>query len=423
MHDFDRFLSDLKTLIGYKTTLGEKTDTAPFGEQNRLALSHFLSIAKDMGFATTDYDGYGGEITFGDGEEVGIIGHLDVVPTGIGWENDPFTLTEKNGVLYARGIVDDKTAPLQCLYALKELKDSGKTPKRKIRLFVGCDEESGWRDIDYMKGKTTFPKYGFSPDGNFPLSYAEKGITVVTFSIPLLKNFHSLKGGTVVNAVCDYATATPTKDGIDLALIKKHGLSLEDGVIVSRGKASHGSAPHLGKNAIKPLFDYFLDMGENVAPVIDYLFNDRSGVGLVQNEQGVTTLSPDLLIEDSEGIKLVCDCRIPAPATTLDLKPIFDSFGISYTAIEKHPPVMTEKDGWLVSALLSAYNSVMGGEAQPISLGGSTFARAFDKGVAFGPEFPDKEYNIHDKNECVSLLDLEKSYEIYKQAIFNLALK
>lgn len=423
MKDFDNFFADLKTLIGFKTTLGEKTANAPFGSENRKALSHFLSIAKDMGFQTTDFDGYGGEITFGEGEEVGIIGHLDVVPTGIGWESDPFTLTEKEGVLYARGIVDDKTAPLQCLYALKELKDNNIYPKRKIRLFIGCDEESGWRDIDYMKSKTTFPKYGFSPDGNFPLSYAEKGITIATFSIPRLKNFHSLKGGTVVNAVCDLATAVPLENGVNLDLLKKHGLSLENGVIVSRGKASHGSAPHLGKNAIKPLFEYFADMGENVKNVIDYLFNDRGGVGLIQNEQGKTTLSPDLLIEEGDCVKLVCDCRIPAPAKMSDVTKVFETFGITFSAVEKHPPVMTEKDGWLVDCLMSAYNSVMGGKAQPISLGGSTFARAFERGVAFGPEFPDKNYNIHDKNECVSIDDLKKSYEIYKQAIFNLALK
>jgi acetylornithine deacetylase/succinyl-diaminopimelate desuccinylase-like protein len=54
-------------------------------------------------------------------------------------------------------------------------------------------------------------------------------------------------------------------------------------------------------------------------------------------------------------------------------------------------------------------------------LGGSTFARAFKKGCAFGPEFKGKEYNIHDANEQVSKEDLIKSYQIYKRAIFNLA--
>lgn len=423
MLDFNSFLSDLKQLISFKSVNAEKEDGMPFGEQNYRALTFFLDLAKSMGFDTINYDGYGGEVYFGKGEEVGIIGHLDVVPTGIGWDSDPFTLTEKDGVLYARGIVDDKTAPLLCLYALKELKDSGKPLGRKIRLIVGCDEESGWRDIDYISSKTTIPEYGFSPDGNFPLSYAEKGITIVTFTLPLLKNFSCVKGGTVVNAVCDYATAIPTEKGVDEKLLKKHGLSLKDGVIESRGKASHGSAPHLGINALKALFNYFADMGEDVGNVIEYLFNDKGGVKLIKNEQGITTLSPDIIKEEDGKIKIICDCRIPAPATLSDLIPVFDSFCIDYVATEKHPPVMVEKDGWFVDCLLSAYNEVTGDKATPISLGGSTFARAFNKGCAFGPEFPNKDYNIHDANEHVSVDDLLKSYEIYKRAIFNLLVK
>ena len=165
---YNEFLTDLKHLISFKSVLGESKKDMPFGEQNALALNFILSLAKKFGFETINYDNYGGEIIFGEGEEVGIIGHLDVVPIGIGWNSDPFTLTEKDGVLFARGIVDDKTAPLQCLYALKEIKDCGIKPNRKIRLIIGCDEESGWRDIDYIKTKTTLPEYGFSPDGNFP---------------------------------------------------------------------------------------------------------------------------------------------------------------------------------------------------------------------------------------------------------------
>ncbi len=420
---YNEFLTDLKHLLSFKSVLGESKKDMPFGEQNALALSFILSLAKKFGFETINYDNYGGEIIFGEGEEVGIIGHLDVVPTGIGWESDPFTLTEKDGVLYARGIVDDKTAPLQCLYALREIKQIGVKPNRKIRLIVGCDEESGWRDIDYIKTKTTLPEYGFSPDGNFPLSYAEKGITIATFTIPALKNFSNLKGGTVVNAVCDFAQATPTDKGIDIALLKKHGLTLNNGVIESRGKAAHGSCPHLGINALKALFEYFLDMGEDVKNIVDYLFYDKGDISLIENEQGKVTLSPDLLIEENGKIKIVCDCRIPAPLQTTDLLSTFDKFNLPYTAVEKHPSVMVEKNGWFVDCLLSAYNSATGESATPISLGGSTFARAFNKGCAFGPEFPDKNYNIHDANEHISVEDLLLSFDIYKRAILNLLSK
>ena len=82
--------------------------------------------------------------------------------------------------------------------------------------------------------------------------------------------------------------------------------------------------------------------------------------------------------------------------------------------------MMTEKEGWMVSALLTSLEQVTGKKQTPFSLGGSTFARAFSKGCAFGPEFADKSYNIHDANECVSKEDLLIWYDIYKTAIFNL---
>ena len=47
--------------------------------------------------------------------------------------------------MYARGSVDDK-GPLAATYiAMKLLKDAGFTPKKQVRLIMGCDEESGSR--------------------------------------------------------------------------------------------------------------------------------------------------------------------------------------------------------------------------------------------------------------------------------------
>ena len=421
MKNYQEFLEDLKTLISFKTVSAPAEENAPFGKENKRALEFFLSVAKEMGFETVNYDNYAGEVTFGNGEEIGIIGHLDVVPTGIGWETDPFTLTEKDGYLFGRGLMDDKAPTLLCLYALKELKDSGIKINKKFRLFAGCNEETGWQDFEYLKTKTTMPEYGISPDGNFPVGYAEKGITVVDFELPTLKRFHNLKGGTVINAVCDYAQVCADDDGINVDLIKKFGLTLNGKVIESKGKAAHGSNPHLGKNALKPLFEYFLAMGEDVQKVLDYLFNDKAGVFNAITEQGGITFSPDLAKEENGKIIISCDCRIPAPLTKENLFKFFDKFGIKYSYIEKHEPMMVEKDGWFVSTLLNAYNTITGKNEKPTTMGGCSFARCFKKGCAFGPDFKTYETNIHDANERVKIDDLLTAYEIYKKAIFDLA--
>ena len=423
MVNFNDFIADLKTLISFKSVADEKTKDYPFGEQIYAALNFFLTRAKQMGFQTINYDNHAGEVRFGQGEEVGIIGHLDVVPTGIGWDSDPFALTEKDDVYYARGILDDKTSPLLCLYILKELKDSGVKMDRTFRLFVGCDEESGWRDVNYLKTKTVMPEYGFSPDGNFPLSYAEKGITEVKFTLKKLNRFKSLNGGRALNVVCDYACAVADDQAIDKKLLKKYNLSLSKGnLIESFGKAAHGSTPHLGTNAIKPLLQYMSDMGEDVKDALSLFFKDGVLPGF-SNEQGDVTLSPNLLSEENGNYTLTCDCRIPAPLSIEALLAFFSSFNLAFTTSERHPPMMAEKDGWFVSALLSAHDSVMQTKSKPFSMGGSTFARAFKKGCAFGPAFSSEKGNIHDANEYLSKKDLLLGYDIYKKAIFNLAKK
>ena len=423
MKDFDLFIKDLATLISFESVYATPEEGKPFGEAVSSALNAFASIAKRLGFSVTSHDGYLVEVSYGEGEEVGIIGHLDVVPVGIGWNTPPFKLTEKEGIYYGRGIVDNKSPILLCLYALNELKNSGKDSGRKFRLFAGGDEESGWRDVEYFNRVGSFPDYGFSPDGNFPLTYAEKGITEIQFCLDAPKNFYELSGGTALNAVCDYAKCKVSKNAINKELLEKYSLKINGDIIESFGKAAHGSTPHLGKNAILPLLSYMSEVGENYSDAINFIFNDVLGVSKLCTEQGAVTLSPNLLTQEGNKIYLTCDCRIPYPLTEEDVKAVLDKFKIPYTTKLRHPPMCASKDGWLVTSLINAYNEVTGENAQPIAMGGSTFARAFKYGCSFGPSTNgDLECGgLHDANEFASKSYLLKCYEIYKKAIFNLA--
>ena len=79
-----------------------------------------------------------------------------------------------------------------------------------------------------------------------------------------------------------------------------------------------------------------------------------------------------------------------------------------------------DKNGWFVTALLGAYNEIMNENASPISMGGSTYARAFKFGCAFGAEFPNGNSVAHKPNEFMTKEQMLKSYQIYKKAIENL---
>ena len=403
MENYSEFLKDLSALVAFPSVQGEKTKDAPFGKEVKSALEYFLNIAKNFGLETINYDNYAGEVTFGEGEEIGIIGHLDVVPEGNGWKTPPYNLTEKDGVLYGRGVGDDKAPLLLTLYILKELKESGFTCNKKFRLFAGCNEETGWKDAEYLKKATRLPVYGFSPDGNFPVSYAEKGICIIEFTLNKFKNFNNVSGGTVVNAVCGKATA---KGVINEKALKDCDLTAENGVILSVGKSCHGSRPEQGVNAMEKLFRYMIACGENLQTEYEYLFKNKFGFYNLKNEQGDVTFSPDIIKEEEDGVKILCDMRIPAPFTEKDVIPLLDKSGLNYSLTVKHPPMMVEKDGDFVNTLINAYNNVTGEKALPISQSGSTFARVFEKGVAFGPEFPNKPSTIHEPNECIEVFDL-----------------
>ncbi len=422
MKYFSEYIDSLSKLISFNSIETEKKDNMPFGSEVYNALNYFLDLASSFGFKTVNYDNYIGEVVYGEGEEIGIIGHLDIVPAGNNWETPPFTLTLKDGVYYGRGILDDKGPLLACLYALRELKESNIKCNKKFRLFVGTNEETGWKDVEYLKTKTVIPEYGFSPDGNFPVSYAEKGVQVVEFKTKKLKNFYGIKGGTAINAVCDRAEVYALDLGINKSLLDRHGLILDGNKIISIGKSAHGSCPKDGINAIKKLYEYFLDVGEDVKDILDYLFLDTKKIMELKNEQGVVTFSPDLISEEKDYISIKCDFRIPAPFTCKEVVNKINTFNIPYSLYKtKHEPFMIAKDDKFLLTMLDSYNKITGEKRSPISMGGSTFARVFSKGVAFGPEFIGEDASIHQANEHVRKELLEKLCDIYTLAILDLA--
>ena len=420
MKNYSDFLKDFEKLISINSVKDAPEERMPFGKGVNQAFNEFKSICSRLGFSVTDYDGYFGEFSVGEGEEVGVIGHLDVVPAPEnGWNTPPFKLTKKNGVFYGRGVSDDKGPLIVALYALKELIADGAILKKKLRFFIGLDEESGWADVDYFLTKNTFPKYGFSPDGNFPVTYAEKGPNSIKFFIPYDgKTFTMVKGGTVVNAVCDYATAVGK---IDEDLLKKYGLMHNGSMIISHGKSAHGSKPELGVNAIKPLLGYMNEIENGrFNNAIECLFNDKYGITKMGNETGLATLSPDVIDFDGENIVITADFRVPAKMNLTDFLPYFDRFDIKYIAKKSRDPLFVEKDSELVTALINAYNEVTGENAVPETSTGATFSSVFECGAAFGPEFKDADGAIHEPNEYLSEENLLKMFNIYKTAFKNL---
>ena len=123
----------------------------PFGKDANDALLYALNLGEKLGFRAKNIDGYCGYIEFGEGPNLlGIIGHLDVVPSSDGWDTDPFNATIKNGKIFGRGAIDDKGPVIASLYAMKTIKDNLKINSR-VRLILGINEEKSWKCIKHYK--------------------------------------------------------------------------------------------------------------------------------------------------------------------------------------------------------------------------------------------------------------------------------
>ncbi|MBR1990015.1 MAG: M20/M25/M40 family metallo-hydrolase, partial [Firmicutes bacterium] len=131
--------------------MGKDGEVYPFGMGVHESLVKVLTMGEKMGFEVKNVDNYGGHIDFkGKGDKVmAILGHLDVVPAGSGWDFDPYGGEVADGKIYGRGTTDNKGPVISCLYAMKALKEAGYQPECTIRLILGLDEETGWKGMKY----------------------------------------------------------------------------------------------------------------------------------------------------------------------------------------------------------------------------------------------------------------------------------
>lgn len=388
----------------------------PFGEGAAQALDTFLQMAERFGFATRNYDNYIGEVLFGSGEPFAVLCHLDVVPAGGGWTHPPFGGEIADGRLYGRGTMDDKGPAVICLYCLKALKEAGFAPKRTVKLIVGCNEESGWACIDHYNACAEMPKEGFTPDADFPVIYAEKGILHARFDYPLQDApFAALAAGERANMVCDYARAEGA--AFDAERAARYGVSEEGASVAARGVSAHASTPAAGVNALEKLLRYFAEENEGVARAVADLFDDRTHLRDLRDESGPLTLSPDLAVYENGVLSVTADIRYPATMRRAELLAKLDALGTPYTILSEQPPLFNDKKGKLISTLRRVYEQETGAPCEPIAIGGGTYARALQNGAAFGPEFPGEPSTIHQKDEYISLQNVRRLLRIYGAAI------
>lgn len=425
MKELQKIKQDIIEVCSIDSVQGAPEAGKPFGAGVYQALECMLNKAKAMGFETFNYDGYVGEIVWrgtADGKPgmtMGILCHLDVVKPGrlSDWKYPPFTPTEEDGKIYARGTTDDKGPAVCILHVLNSLKNEGFVPEKTIKFILGCNEESGWGCIEHYNKVAKMPDFGFSPDGDFPVLYAEKGIVHANYIFDCSTQIKKLAGGEMANMVCDYAYAIAP---VDFSLAEKYGLTVTDDKIESFGKSAHGSMPDKGVNAIDKLLLYLTDLKLVDPCVHDSLFKDKFGLKQLCDETGYLTMSPNIITAQNGKMQITVDFRYPATLNPDEmLKKLAQISPDGFTS-HHQPPLYNKKDGELIQTLLKIYNEETGAHAEPLAIGGGTYARALPIGVAFGPEFPGEDACIHQPNEFISVERINTIFNIYKRAVKEL---
>lgn len=437
------FVEKTRALLRIPTVL-EKYEPnnleAPFGNNIRKALDYMLDMAELDGFKTKNIFNYAGQIEMGEGKEVlGILGHLDVVPTGGKWNYGPFDAVLEDGKIFARGSMDDKGPTMAAYVAMKMIKDQNIPLNKTVKLILGCDEESGMRCIKTYLEHEPMPDLGFAPDADFPLIYGEKGI--YSFDISGQEEdslIQSMTAGERYNVVPDKCVAVLKqnleKDFKDYLAKHQYQGSVEGNTYTILGRNAHAAWPQNGLNAIFLMVDFLKE--HTSSAFIEYLdqyltfdyLGKKLGIDHYDPEMKELTINTAIVRYENGVFKIGCNIRYPKgfdfEKQTDKIRKTAEEFGFTHTNLNDSAPHYVSPRDPLIQILHQSYVKYTGDNETPLlTIGGGTYARCMKKAVAFGPNLPKNEDLAHQPNEYLIVEDMIVAAAIYAEAIEKLCSK
>ena len=440
----EQILEDIAALVAINSVEGTPTEEAPFGEGPRAALDKTLELAAGMGLATRNCENYIGyaELAGADPEKyLATICHVDVVPVGNGWSQDPFKMQIRDGWMIGRGVADDKGPMVATLYALKFLKEEGVSLRYPIRAMVGDNEETHMNDVEYYLKNYPAPVFCFTPDAEFPVCNGEKGHFGAELVSPVCNGeIKEFEGGVANNAVPDRASALVETDITKLKNAPNITLEPEGNGVRIRGwgKSGHAAMPEGTVNAISLIVNCLLKSGvctpqeEAYLNVLHTLHADTDGSALgIAADDGLfdplTIIGGTIEMKDGR-LRQSFDCRYPTSTTAEHLTEMMTQVcGTAATLedVSSRVPFYIAADSPAIQTLITTYNDVTGENKKPFTMGGGTYARHFPYAVSFGPEHTDIELPefagpMHGANEGTPFEKLIEALKIYILALLRL---
>ncbi len=438
----------LETLVRWirqRSVREDPREGAPFGEDllnmQRLALEDM----RRLGFEAGEVPGYASFCDLGEGdtlEALGILGHLDVVPVGKLWDRDPFGAEIIDGKVYGRGTSDDKGPMVAALYAMEAVRRAGIPLRRKVRLIMGCDEETGVESIVRYKAQEIMPRRGFSPDAEYPVINIEKGGCHVLLTGKLEDSrLIAFKTGERPNVIPGEAEARlENEEGLaDKLLAQAAQLGYAARVIpegdtlrvITTGRGGHAAMGDNASNAIGQMLLILkgAGIGGGITALADLVgmtyHGENLGIAVSDAVSGPLTCSMDIIDADREQgtVKALLDIRYPvlmSPESMLRVMRATCEGRLEAEMPSCRPPHFVSDQSELVKGLMEVYEEFTGQHLKPLAIGGGTYAGSMEEGVAFGALFPGEEDMAHQPNEMIRIESFYDNIALIAAAIVRL---
>ncbi len=383
----------------------------PFGPGCKRAMDEMLAIAREHGFCTKNCEYYVG--TIGEGEfhpenTIGFWNHLDVVPTGEGWSQDPFEPVLKDGFLIGRGAQDNKGPAIGILYLMQCIRELSIPMKHELRSFVGCDEERGMCDLEYYKKHYPTPMLSMIADSGFPVCYGEKGIVEGQFLSK--EKFGSpvkmVAGGSASNMIPDRTKAVFAYSDELYRELKSMEVpekleveaDKESICVTAFGTSRHSAFPEGSVNAIYQLANALCNIKKlgsvnqklflELAGVTKEYYGETEKIAFSDEVSGKTTCAGTVLSMEDGHLCINLNIRY---AITQDSSALIEQLetyalahGFEWRLERLSKPNYFPKEHPAVSYLTDLYNEWMGTHTEAFVMGGGTYARKLPKAFAYG---------------------------------------
>ena len=397
------------------------------------ALKRIKTLYEKNGFCSELYEDYllsyykNGEHT------IGLFAHADVVEASGPWKmcQNPFEPTVSDGLIFGRGVLDNKIAVILSLYAMKIIKELKIPFDSSILCFSGSNEETTMQDVKNYAKSHTLPDFSLVMDAAFPVYLGDKGMLWLECTQDReLCDLVDIFGGTAVNITLGKANARIkyTKSLYDELKERKELFVARENdeiVIEAIGVSNHGAMPYNTVNAggmiLSALFESssFAACDKKSLKLLHSLLTSYDGAPLGINAYDEvfrdTTVTNGMLRVENGKLKFTLDIRYGKTYSTArmleKIGSVLSENGISYEIKKYGEPSAISRDNKYVQACMQAYKEFTSEEnAEPRINAGGTYSRYLPSSCEIGTtliwqsvNLPSGHGGAHQADEYISI--------------------